>query len=504
MPLFWKRFALGFCALSLLSYATYNLTAGEPKVAPDVPSQIIPADAVVSITNGVTPVQAVEPIRPEAAVSLEWSGPPVVKINQTNKYTLSVKNISGQPLQKMTVQVRAAKGATITAEKPAVAAMDGVYIWELASLDIKQSQDFPIVVKPTLPGETGCQAWVTFTGTAAMKVQVQNPQLAVTITSPKTAILGETFPVTYSVKNVGNCAVENVNVSINGFDKTSVYTIPKLQPGEVEWRQGNATSTTGGEKPYQIDAKAADCVDVAATSKTLIQVPQLNIAITGPKETMVQRATPYVVRVSNPGNAPVALDGVQLQFPPQWLVVNPEAYSKTINSLPKLLGPGQHTEFTFDARASTSGVGQWGAIATGSRLTARADCQTKVTGIPALRMELVDVIDPVEKGQETTYEIRITNTGTQADTNIVLTCPLPEQFKFVSASGPTKFSVTDLNQCAMVKFEPIRELAPKTEAVFKITVKAAANGDIRFKAQMNSQTLTTSVVKEESTRVYGE
>ena len=125
-------------------------------------------------------------------------------------------------------------------------------------------------------------------------------------------------------------------------------------------------------------------------------------------------------------------------------------------------------------------------------------------GIAALRMELIDTIDPVEKGHETVYEVRVTNTGTKADTNVIVACPIPAAMKFVRADGPTGHTATALNNCTVVKFDPVRELAPKTEAVFRIVVKAAATGDIRFKATMNSDALSTSVAKEESTRVYGD
>ena len=53
-------------------------------------------------------------------------------------------------------------------------------------------------------------------------------------------------------------------------------------------------------------------------------------------------------------------------------------------------------------------------------------------------------------------------------------------------------------------FEPINELPPKTEAVFKVTVKARGTGDVRFKVEMTSKHLNSPVTKEESTRLYGE
>jgi uncharacterized repeat protein (TIGR01451 family) len=119
-------------------------------------------------------------------------------------------------------------------------------------------------------------------------------------------------------------------------------------------------------------------------------------------------------------------------------------------------------------------------------------------------MELIDTVDPIEKGEHTTYEIRVTNTGTMADENVIVTCPLPEQFRLIAATGPVGYAVQDLGRCTVVRFDPIRELHPRTDAIYKITVKALSAGDVRFKAQLTSRHLTTSVAKEESTRIYGD
>ncbi len=139
---------------------------------------------------------------------------------------------------------------------------------------------------------------------------------------------------------------------------------------------------------------------------------------------------------------------------------------------------------------------------------------TAIDGIPALRMEMLDTTDPVEKGGETTYEIRVVNTGSKADADIRIACELPKQFEFVSATGPTQglerigidFKPADKEPKNMrtVVFDPIAELAPRTEAVFKVKVKAIGTGDARFKASLTSKHLTSPVVKEESTRVYGD
>ena len=129
-----------------------------------------------------------------------------------------------------------------------------------------------------------------------------------------------------------------------------------------------------------------------------------------------------------------------------------------------------------------------------------------------MRMEVADLADPVEKGGETTYEIRLTNTGSKADADVVVACDLPPELELVSVAGPVEglhrlgvdSTAAGVKRESRVQFEPVTELAPQTEAVFRVKVRAAAAGDVRFKATLTSKHLTAPVVKEESTRVYGD
>ncbi len=527
MATWWNRAVCGVVAAMAVSFATVGLFAEDapaPKLFPlSVPATIPPADS--PITNAVIPVQIIEPVRPEAAVALEWSGPPTVRVNRANEYQLAVRNTSSQLVQKVVVQVRAPKGTTVKETTPAAKIVDGVYLWELGTLELKEAKYLKLTLTPTTRGEMGCQAWVTFTGTAGMKVHVQEPKLHVTISAPEKVAVGDPIPVTYTVKNVGDCVAENVQHTLGhkvqnepqrGTDSTELewayrnqlQSIPTLAPGEERKEVVQLRGYQGGEMNLTAKAMSTDCAPVTSTAKTQVLVPKLEVKISGPDQLMVNRKGVYKVRVENVGQLAVKDVKVRRVVPASWRMVSGN-WQANSDAEPDLfiteLVPGQGSEATFEAMPLTTGQSSWFVEATGSRGTkAVSECRTTVEGIAALRMELVDLVDPVEKGQQTTYEIRITNTGTKADTNVVITCPLPEQMKFVSATGPVSHTVADLNNCAVVRFEPVRELAPKTEIVYRIVCKAHAIGDVRFKAQLNSTHLTTSVVKEESTRVYGE
>jgi uncharacterized repeat protein (TIGR01451 family) len=138
--------------------------------------------------------------------------------------------------------------------------------------------------------------------------------------------------------------------------------------------------------------------------------------------------------------------------------------------------------------------------------TARAHCaegvtasvETSITGIPAVRLEVVDVEDPVEIGSGTTYVITATNEGTAADTNVRITCDLEDRLQYVSAAGATSGSRVGNT----VRFAPLQSLAPKAHATWRVVVTGIKPGEVRFKVTMNSTDLVRAVEETEATHVY--
>ncbi len=141
-----------------------------------------------------------------------------------------------------------------------------------------------------------------------------------------------------------------------------------------------------------------------------------------------------------------------------------------------------------------------------ARATARATCaegatvsvDTRIEGVAAILLEVVDLSDPIEVGQDETYLVTVTNQGTKADTNIRINCFLENTMKFISASGETETSVTN----GTISFEPLASLAPGDKATWKVVVRAMGVGDVRFRATMDSDQLTRNVEETEATNFY--
>jgi uncharacterized repeat protein (TIGR01451 family) len=122
-----------------------------------------------------------------------------------------------------------------------------------------------------------------------------------------------------------------------------------------------------------------------------------------------------------------------------------------------------------------------------------------IEGLAAINFQLTDLKDPIEVGAETSYEIRVTNQGTKAASNVHLAAMLPRGMKPISAEGPVRYKI----EGQRVLFEPLKTLAPKADTAFTLKVQATEPGDQRIAVQVATDEIRDPISKEESTRVYG-
>ena len=113
-------------------------------------------------------------------------------------------------------------------------------------------------------------------------------------------------------------------------------------------------------------------------------------------------------------------------------------------------------------------------------------------------MEVIDLTDSIEVGNDVTYVITVTNQGSATDKDVVVKATLEDNMQYVSSSGATKGSLS----ARTVTFAPLPSLAPKAKASWRVTVKAVKAGDVRFRVAMNSEHLGRDVDETEATNFY--
>jgi uncharacterized repeat protein (TIGR01451 family) len=452
--------------------------------------------------------------RQEPAVSLEWVGPATAKVSQPNSYNLVVRNVCSIPVQQVLVRVRIPAGLSCTDTEPKAIAESNVLVWELGALQPKEEKVLQIKVLAEQKGDVAPQAWVTFTGSSVMHIKVREPKLVLKVEGPAKTLLGETAAFQLSVTNPGDGSADQVKIHAllteglecprgNKID----FDIGNLAAGETRNVTVMCMTKQGGTQKCDVSAEAEGGLHAKDCGQVSVTMPKLELQLAGPGLRYLGRKALYTLKVSNPGDASATNVTITDLVPDGFKVLAASdggRHDFSVHTVSWFLGevkPGETHEVKLEVQAVNPGEFKQKASAVGAHnLAAESELGTRIEGLSALMLEMVDTDDPIEVNSETSYEVRITNTGSKVETDIKLVATVPDKMEFKSATGPARFH----EEGKTIIFEPLEKLAPKADAIFRINVKALDQGTVRFKIQMTSTNLTEPVIKMEATRIYSD
>jgi uncharacterized repeat protein (TIGR01451 family) len=453
--------------------------------------------------------------RQEPAVSLEWIGPPTIKLGQPATFQIIVKNISANPVQQVVVHNRLPAGVSVQATKPKAMVEVNELAWELGTLQPRQERRLDLELMPESKGDLACQALVTFTGSSTARIRVREPKLMLKTSGPEKILLGDVATVALTVTNPGDGSADHVKIRANlseGLEhirgRTVEFDLGNLDPNESRSVQLVCAAKSGGMQSCDAIATAEGNLRAEDVVNLDVILPRLDLKAQGPKLRYLDRHAVYTFKITNPGSAPASNVTVSDQIPEGFKFVTAsdggrhDFATRTVSWFIGEVTPGQSREVSLEVVAINSGNQVHKASVAAARgLKNEAQVATRVEGLPALLMELVDLDDPVEVGADTAYEIRVTNTGSKTETNLQLVCYIPEKMEFRGAEATDcKFHV----QGRELTFEPLPKLAPRADLIYRVKVRGIAPGDLRFRARITADGLTEPVLKEESTKVYGD
>ncbi|HTK78735.1 MAG TPA: hypothetical protein VL371_25985, partial [Gemmataceae bacterium] len=452
--------------------------------------------------------------RQEPAVSLEWIGPPAAKVGNASDYTIVVRNVCNIAVQQVLVRVRLQQGVQIVATEPKAVTEDNVLMWEVGTMLPKQERNLQLKMLCPTKGDVNCQAWVTFTGSSAMRIRVREPKLMIKVTAPEKVLIGDPCTYLVTVSNPGDHPAERVKIHCDlseGLEHAKGnkidFDVGNLNAGETRSVQVICGTKAGGEQKCEAYSEAEGGLKAADKAVANVIMPNIKLEANGPKLKYLDRRAVYTFKVSNPGDAPAFNVTVSDVIPPGFKFLQADNggrhdfSTRTVSWFIGELGPNQSREVKFECLAVNPGEHQHKVLARASRgIKDETVLITRVDGLSSILMELVDLDDPIEVGAETSYEIRITNTGSKTETDVKLVCVVPDKMQFKSATGPAKFQQSG-NE---IVFEPIPRLAPRADAIFRVTVKTTAAGVVHFKSRITSTLLVDPVTKEEATRIYSD
>jgi uncharacterized repeat protein (TIGR01451 family) len=500
-----------------------------PAGGPSAPAEQVPqqgnAAAPLVGTPIAAPVSDEQPIeatvtapnptgRQEPAVSIEWVGPPTAKVGQPADFTLVVRNACNIPVQQVLVRVRVPAGMSTAATEPKALSENNVLVWELGTLLSKQEKNLQMKLVADAKGDVMPQAWVTFTGSSVMQVKVREPKLVLKATAPDKVMVGDAAAFTLTVSNPGDGAADQVKVHAvlsDGLEHARGnkvdFEIGNLAAGETRSVQLICATKTGGPQKCEGAAEAEGGLRAADSAGVDVIMPRLDLQLVGPSLRYLERKALYTLRVTNPGDAPATNVTVGDVVPVGFKVLaasdggRHDFSTRTVSWFLGEIGPGQTREVKLEVQAINPGEHKHKATAVAARgLRAESELMTRVEGLSALLLEMVDTEDPIEVNGDTAYEIRVTNTGSKTETDIKIVATVPDKMQFKNAQGPVRYR----EEGKTIVFEPIERLAPRADAIFRINVKAIEPGTVRFKIQLTSTNLVEPVVKMEATRIYSD
>ena len=488
-----------------------HAATNSPRFNEESPQTIIQTSAKGESLPGVDSAEVINRRR-EQVVSLEWVGPATAKIGRPFTYKLIVRNNGDVPANDVIVRDRLPENMKVVSVEPRSTPDSQGYLWNLGSLAPREERHVEIEMVATQRGEVSCHATVTATTAAQAAFRVTQPQLSVSQVAPEKMMVGDPMTMTISVSNPGDGPADGVVVHVKLSDglrheKGSEFTIDvgSIGAGDTKPVQLVCSTVGGGNQSVHTVVTGEGDIEAKTESKFSVTEASLDLVFAGPGLRYLDRQAVYTATVTNPGDAPAENVKASITIPSGFKFVAASAGGRhdfTTSSVVWTVGtisPGESKEFSYKAAAIQTGSQKHICTVTGGRgLKKEVEAATRVEGISALLLEVVDIDDPVEVGAETAYEIRVTNQGSREATNVEIHALVPPEMTVRGGQGPTRYRVEGQE----VLFAPLPQLAPRSDVIYRVLVTGTDKGDVRFRARLISDSLTEPVIEEESTKVY--
>lgn len=453
------------------------------------------------------------PGKQEQAVSVEWVGAPNARFNQPTNYQIIVRNNGQATVNQVSVKPVLPDGAVIKTSNP-VLPQGGEASWTIGALAPGQVRKIDVTIQSQKRGYQNYSATVFFAANSTHLTEVREPLLQIKMRAPDKALVGEPAPIVFTISNPGDGPTENIKVRAvlpEGLEhpRGQAFEIDagNLAPKETRTLQLACVAKGQGQMKATLIAMADGNLTSTDNASFELLLPRLDIVLNGPKLRFVERPARYSLKVTNPGTAPA--QGVVLnEIVPAGFkftaASNQGKYDEGTRTVSWQLGdlpPGQAREIFVDLIPMVPGDHRLAAAVQSARgIRNESSVQTRVEGLSNLILEVSNADNPVEVGADATYEIRVANGGTKAETNVEIICSLPDGVEFRDAKSAAGNRARSENR--EVIFDPLPRLAPRGEVIYRVTVKGRLPGDVRFRVRMRAEGMTDAIVREETTKFY--
>ncbi len=467
-----------------------------------------------------------------AQVSVSPLVPASVVVGQDIPYVITLTNSGPISAQALTVRAQVPDGLQLLSTNPPTARDGDQIVWTLAELAGNSERKLTAVFRPVRAGTLVSRTSV-LTGEGqhdekSTTFQVQpppHPQLEVQCSAPPVAVAvlgGDPTPINCQVvvSNPGTGPTANTVVRVALDPMPVLEHTSKANP--VEWPLG---ALAPGEKrplPLALLPRQAGRVTIKVTATADgnlvahadqaidVQEAALQVKVTGPAARYVgQKPATWDLEVSNAGKLPVTDVVVRCQLPVEMGFTGATESGRlegrevvwTLGTLkPDESKPLQLTATALRQTPQTSVTVLAAGRANGAEtlVSARGQATVELKGLPAVKLQVLPQVTPIEEGATETVSIRVLNEGSVEDKNVQIVVQVPTEFKLLSVGPPGTFK----QDGQRIEFNAVPVLPPNQMAVFTVQAQAVTRGTTKFTATVTAGSLTGPLTQEASVNVH--
>lgn len=448
-----------------------------------------------------------------SAILLRQFSPGEVRVGQEYEGTIEVKNLTDVELQNIVVNLDNLSNVQFISSTPEWSRKNGEVTWNLPILPAATTETIRFRAKAAAAGAASNCLSVTYANRLCATTNVVEPQLQLSKSvTPEVCGTCADITLTYAVRNSGTGVARNVIVKDtlpDGLALRDGRTVVELNAGDLGQgveRIFNLTANARRRGTFGSSAYATTESGPSVQSDdpmTVVRQPAFAFSCDANNRVFLGRDLDYRITVRNVGDCDASEVLVKAPVPGGSTFLAADSLGRledgTVAWRMERLGKGQAATVTMSIRPSAVGTARTTATASASCVAAAStECTTEIAGIPAVLLEVIDTVDPVEVGSDTTFVVSATNQGSSPDTNLKVVATLPPSMQFVSGSGSTQ--VVAVGQS--VTMSAVASLAPGAKAEWRIVVKAKSAQDARSRWEMTSDQFKVPVIETESSNLY--
>lgn len=438
-------------------------------------------------------------------ISVETQGPPEVNVGKVAKFTITAANLGDTIARGAFVEVTLPTNAKFVGSNPPAEPNANHRIrMSVGDLRPKEKQMLFLEVIPKSRGGIELGTKIAFAALTKLAVQVKQPELSISASTPDAAMYGNTVTFKVVVRNIGDGPAEDVNVSqvfsdglVAAKGGKSQNQVGWLMPGETREIYLSAVAQNTGILDAEFQATGAGGLESKTRTQITVRRPVVEVDATGPTISYLKRDGIYAVLLTNPGDAAATnvVTHISVAHGLQVTAVDrPVQFERASNMIRWRLdrvAPGGSEVLRFKANAQREGELVTEIVVNADAgLAADAKLNTEVISRADLSLQLADTAGPIEVGETAQFDIVVKNRGTKSARNVTVRVMLPESLDAIeSGDYHVKGSILEF---------PAITLSEGEDKTLHFQAVGSTAGDHIVKAVLRCEALTREISVEES------